>query len=252
MNTETLNARTSKRLVTLHRGRTTPGALLTLFFLLAPGAAFAHHGRDFLLVQTAELPHKGEIYLVARQDYLDEGEEEEIELEPAVIFGLTGRLAFEVHSHVAREGDESFEYESTSPALHLRLSPLRSAWGLGLSAEYEIASGDEEDHAEARLVLSRFVGGARVAFNLIAEEEQSSGAEVEWGYAVGFRARLGERSGWGLEARGGFESDAEAEALFGLYFEPSNRVTMQLGAGTALGDEGPDLSIRTALVFRLR
>ena len=227
-----------------------------LVWLFSPAAAFAHHGRDFLLVETADLPHKGQVYGIARQDYIDEGEEDEIELEPAVIWGVTDRFALEIHSHIAREGDESFEYESTSPAFHLRLSPHDARWGLAVSGEYEIAKdSEEEDHAEARLILSRQLRGsnrARLALNLIAEEEQGDEGEVEWGYAVGFRSRLTERNDWGIEARGSFESEGESEALLGLFLQPTERVTVQLGAGTAFTDEGPDFALRTAVVFRLR
>jgi len=233
-------------------------ALLTLGFaqLLSPTAAFAHHGRDFLTVETAELPHQGQIYLIARQDYIEEGEEDEIELEPAVIFGVTNRFALEVHSHVAREGEGSFEYESTSPAFHLRLSPVDAPWGVAVSAEYEFAHDSEaEDVAEARLILSRQLTGlhrSHFAFNLIAEEEQGEDGELEWGYAVGFRSRLTDRHDWGLEARGSFESEGATEALLGLFLQPTKRLTVQLGAGTAFGDEGPDFAFRSAVVWRLR
>jgi hypothetical protein len=218
------------------------------------GMARAHHGRDFLLTQTAELPHAGQIFILSRQDWVDEGDESEIEWEPTFLFGVSGRFTVEVHSHVAREGSgESFEYESTAPALHLRLTPQDAAWGVALSAEYEIASLDDEaDRAEAWLVASRRFGSSLVALNLGAEEEQEDEAEVEWGWAIGFRSPLSDKVDWGLEAAGGFEADSQREGLVGFFFEPGERWSLLVGAGTALGDEGPDLSVRTSFVWRIK
>lgn len=228
-------------------------ALAVTTFLAFANPAHGHHGRDFLLTQTAELPHAGQLFLLSRQDGVDEGDEEEIEFEPTLLYGVTNRFALEVHSHVAREGSESFEYESTSPALHVGLTSHDASWGLAASAEYEISSlGDHEDRAEARLIASRNFGSSLLAFNVIAEEEQEAEADVEWGWVVGYRRTASAAWSWGLEASGGFESDTEREGLVGLFFEPNDRWTLLLGAGTALGDDGPDVSIRTSLVWRVK
>lgn len=226
----------------------------TLFLLASPAVpARAHHGRDFLLAQTADLPHRRQLFLIARQDWNDEGEERELELEPTVLFGLVDRLTLELHAHIARPEGESFEHESTAPALHLRLTPPASAWGLALSAEYEVAQAEEDaDRAEAALVLSRQQRALRWAVNLRAEEEQADEAEVEWGYAAGLRARVRQGVDWGLELAGGFSGDAEEEALVGLHFEPAERWTVQVGAGTGIGGEGPDWTLRTAVVWQAR
>lgn len=39
------------------------------------------------------------------------------------------------------------------------------------------------------------------------------------------------------------------EVLAGLYFEASEALSLNLGLGTGI-DDGPDLSVRTALVWR--
>lgn len=214
--------------------------------------AAAHHGRDFLLVQTAEVPHAGDLYLIPRQDFIDRGEDQEIELEPTLLYGLNKRVAFELHAHVAKEGDESFTYESTAPAIHLVLTPDHSAWSLGLSAEYEFSHADEgEDVAEGRIILSRSGEGWILGFNLIAEEVQESGADLEWRYAAGLRRALGERVGLGIEIEGSLEEDA-LEALLGVYLEPSPKLSVNLGFGTGVGEEELDFSLRTALVWHLR
>ena len=69
--------------------RACTGLLLTLITTPAIG----HHGRDFLLTQSAHIAARGEIYAIARQDYVDEGEDEEAEFEPTVIGSVTDWLS---------------------------------------------------------------------------------------------------------------------------------------------------------------
>lgn len=226
----------------------------TLVALVAVGTpVHAHHGRDFLLAQTAELPHAGDLFLLSAIDVVDEGDSTETEWEPTVLLGATSRLSLELHSHIAKEGAESFSYENTAPAVHIRLTPTHSAWGVALSGEYEISAIDEEaDRVEARLIVSRAFRSLRWAANLVAEEEQSSEAAVEWRYALGFRWNATSKLDLGVEAQGGFESGDEQEVLGGLYIEPSDRWTFNIGVGTAVGSDGPDLSLRTSLVWRAK
>lgn len=211
----------------------------------------AHHGRDFLLTQSASLPHTGDLYLIPQQSYLEEGDDEEIEVEPALLLGLTPRVAVEVHSHLAKEGSEDWEYESTAPALHLRLNSASQDWGLGLSLEYEVSHLDDHaDVAEAVLILSRDTQHGKVAFNVIAGEEQEAGAELEWGYAAAYRVGVNDRFAVGLEFLGDLEEPADGEALVGVYFDRS-RFSLNLGIGTSYGDQELDLSLRSSLVLRL-
>lgn len=221
-----------------------------LGFLCVPASSYAHHGRDFLLLQTADLPHGGQIYFVSRQDYVSE-EEDEVEWEPTFLVGILDRLTFEAHGHVAREGDEPFTVESISPALHLRLSRHDAPWKIGVFAEYEISQVDDhDDRAEGRLSAVRNFAKGRFAANLVAEEEQADDASVEWGYVLGFRRAATGVLDWGLELEGSFEDGRGQELLLGLYHETSHRFTFNVGVGTGLGDNETDLSVRTALIWR--
>jgi len=270
---------------------------VTVLALAVPRPAAAHHGRDFLLSFTAELPHPSQVFLVSRQDYADAGSGV-LELEPAVLVGLGERLAFEVHGHAGREAGADLEYESTAPALHLLLTPHHSQWGLVLSAEYELASGgdgdhgdhaDEADHAteaatapllsigahheagevgddhadeeaghahhdnvSVRLSASGQVSGFLVAANVLASEEQTSGADTLWGYSAGLRHAVGGRGwAWGLEAQGDLEDNTGHEALVGLYYEPSQAFAVNVGLGTGFGGSELDYAVRTSLVWRV-
>lgn len=121
-------------------------AWTSLSLLLAATASHAHHGRDFLLTQTAHLPEKGQIYGITRQDYVDEGDEKEWEFEPAVIGSVTDWLTLEAHGHIEKVQGESAEYESTALVGNFRFTPRESAFALGGAVEYELARhSDEED-----------------------------------------------------------------------------------------------------------
>ena len=246
---------------------------MALIAAFGSGPARAHHGRDFLLSQTAALPHSGQLFVIPRQD-LVAAEDDEIELEPALLWGATDRLALEVHAHLAQSGGGGFSYESTTPAVHLLLTPADRPWGLALSVEYELdhrgEAGDgpdeaaPEDHgdshhgqaggdsAEVRLAWSRRWDRRRVALNLIAAEEQVPGAKVEWEYSAGLRTGLRRGLAWGLEAQGGLEHDLAREALLALYWEPGERCTFNVGAGTGFSADAPDFILRTGLILRLR
>lgn len=223
--------------------------LALLLSLVSP--ASAHHGRDFLLSQSADLPHPGEFFIIPRLIYVDESEGDEFEFEPTFLLGGTDWIAFEVHGHVAKEGGESWEYESTAPAVHLRLTPAESNFRFGLTVEYEFSHDDHHaDNVEGRLVVSKTFGKSLMALNVVAEKEQESGAELEWGYSVGFRRAATEALAWGSEAQGSFE-ESEHEILVGLYFDASERLTLNVGVGTGLSDSEIDLSIRTALIWHV-
>lgn len=225
--------------------------LAGLASVLSASMAGAHHGRDFLLCQTPNLPHPGEVYLVPRQDYLDTSEGHEVEFEPAILFGTLDWLSLEIHSHVAKDGGEPFTYESTAAAVQLRLTPETPAFMMGLSAEYEFPSESElPDRTEARVMLSSLMGRSLLAFNLIAENEMGDGADPAYGYSAGWRRQFSRRVSWGLEALGSFEGEGQ-EFLSGLYLEVTPAFTVNLGAGAGLDGNDLDFAIRTVLVFRL-
>ncbi len=213
--------------------------------------AHAHHGRDFLLTQTADLPHPGDFYLVPRQDVIDEADGDEIEFEPTFLVGAADWLALEVHGHVAKRGGESFDHESTAAAFHVRVTPAQAPLRVGVSAEYEFSHLDErDDRIEVRLVASKVFGGALLAFNVMADEELRDGVDADWGYLIGFRKGVSDRLAWGLEAQGSLE-EPKHEALVGFYLDPMRRFTVNLGVGTGLRDSEIDFSLRTAVVWHV-
>lgn len=116
-------------------------ALCAGLLLALPVPALAHHGKAFLLAESYDLPGPREIYLVPAFDYVDGSDGHEMAVSPSVLFGVTPRFALEVHGHFEKLEGESWEYEATAPAFHVRFGPPGASrqWRTGLSAEYEIA-----------------------------------------------------------------------------------------------------------------
>jgi hypothetical protein len=223
-----------------------------LFISLLSPAANAHHGRDFLLTQTAHLPVRGELYAVARQDFVDEDEENEWEFEPAVIGAVADWLTLEVHSHIEKVTGESVEYESTAAAGYFRFTPRKLALAVGAAIEYELARhNDEEDVWEFAGLASYEADQWMLGLNLLAERETRGGAETEWGFAAGVRRTLTNKVAAGLEVAGTFEDDQEGEILLGIFADPRPWLTINVGVGTGFNGGG-DLSVRTAFIFKLR
>src|SRR5437762_11879656 len=109
--------------------------------LLYAVPAMAHHGKDFLVVESFELPHPHDIYFVSSELFSHRDDGTFISTEPSILFGLTHRIAGEVHVHIEKEPGDSFRYEAIAPAVHIQLTPEDSnaPRKFALDAEYEIA-----------------------------------------------------------------------------------------------------------------
>jgi hypothetical protein len=216
---------------------------------LLPGAAYAHHGLDFVSVQTANLPQQGAGYAIGRFDYISE-EVNETEFEPALLYGATDWLTVELHAHFEKESGESAKYESLAPALLFRLTPREQQFSLGVSVEYEFAHDSAKDDVlELTAIFGYEFSEWMVTANILLEEP--SGSSGEWGYATGVRHSFSHDHAFGLELNGSLESNGSSEALIGYYGELSNRFSVNAGVGAGI-DGGPDWSVRTAFIWQFR
>jgi hypothetical protein len=215
-------------------------------FALTPCLAAAHHGQDFLLVESPAVPHPGSVYLIADAHAAISGDaEEQASFEPALLFGVTPRIAFELHAHSEKLEGESWAYEATAPSIHLLLTDPEKESGpkVGLSAEYEIASEDgEPNNTEVRLSVESGSGQNKWAGNLIASREQ--GGSTELGVALGFRRQIRAGVALGAEGQGSFERAEGAQLLATTYFEKEAFGTFKIGLG---GQRIPDGDFEPAL-----
>ena len=214
-----------------------------------PGVVCAHHGLDFISVQTAHLPVQGASYVIGRIDYISE-EEDEMEFEPALLYGATDWLTFELHAHFEKERGESANYESLAPALNFRLTPRDQQLSFGVSVEYEFAHDSSEDNVLGLAAMlgyefSEWMATVNVLF------EDPSGSSGDWGYAAGLRHKFNGDHAFGLEMNGSLEGGSSAQAVIGYYGELSKRFSLNAGIGVGI-DGGPDWSIRTAFIWQFK
>src|SRR5207247_9854920 len=90
-------------------------AALAILLLAAP--AFAHHGKDFLITATDDLPLRGHLYaLLSVDDTIDrDSGRRSVEITPGVLFAVTDRLSLEPHGHFDREeGAGRYRYVATA------------------------------------------------------------------------------------------------------------------------------------------
>lgn len=214
-----------------------------------PGVVRAHHGLDFILVQTAHLPERGTAYALTRLNYLSDTEDE-TEIEPAVLYGLSDWMAVEVHAHFAKEGDNSMSYESIAPAVHFRLTPRGQAASLGISAEYAFAHDAASADVASIAAVAGYQGdGWMAAGNVVFEKP--SGSSGDWGYALGVRRNISAGHGIGLEVVRSLDNDGYAEAMVGYYAELSQRFTLNAGLGAGF-DGGPDAAGHMTFIWRFQ
>jgi hypothetical protein len=211
----------------------------------------AHHGKDFLIVESYEVPHPGDVYFVSSAAIAREGSGTTVELEPSLLVGLCPRVALELHSHLSREPHDAISYEATAPSLHLQLTPPKSNFPIrvGFSAEYEFAAHPSAgDRAEARLIFETALGRSRLALNLVGEHERAG--ESTLGYTGGYRYEFTEALACGVEAQGPFNRGDGHELIAAVYAEPSQRVTLKFGAGAELGRSSAAPVARFGVVLR--
>ena len=86
-------------------------ALAAALALTCAVPAFAHHGKDFLMIEGPELPDPKSVYFVSSEMF-----SRAITTEPSIFFGITDRLAGQLHVHFERPEGESLHYRAIAPA----------------------------------------------------------------------------------------------------------------------------------------
>ncbi|HNV84773.1 MAG TPA: hypothetical protein PKI87_10975 [Arenimonas sp.] len=222
--------------------------------VLLPSSAFAHHGQDFLLIESPAVPHPGSVYLIANaQVALAKEAESEASFAPAILVGVTPRFSFELHTHAEKPGNENWTYEATAPAIHLLLTDPNSQKGLklGISAEYEFANeADTKDNMEVR--FSAEIGGTQTKWgaNLIASREL--GGNSDFAAALGARHAVRTNIWLGAEIQSSFRITKDHQALLAAYFESRRFGAMKLGVGGKRNELGNnDLVVYLGWVVQL-
>lgn len=244
--------------------------------------AHAHHGLDFLTVQSYEIPSPLSAYLFTDFEWERTDGDDAFGLEPGVLFGLFPRTALEIQTRFGQEAGGDWRYQSVTPSLLLQLTDPESKcpFRVAISAGYEFADEldapdghhhheeaghHEHEHDEAedehggghhhgadgfegRVILEYETGSWLISTNFTADTDEES--DAVFGYAAGVRYNVCEGFAAGVEAQGDFESEGAHELIAGLYFEPAHSAVIKIGAGFGLTEHSPDFALRTGLVWR--
>lgn len=224
--------------MTIHNARRNIAAIVSaaLLIVLACTPAFAHHGKDFLLVATDDLPQPGSVYALGSVDTnIDEEGNRSTEITPGVLFGLGKRIAIEPHFHVTRAAGEDFHYDASALEVRYRVGYLpHSQWRMAVSGEIEKPKNREENsEGGVRLIIARTFPKALVAVNLLAGRELTSGADVHYGLGVGVLTPLANGDRVGIEVLSRLPARDGIEIVPGYYtqFGKWGSTSLKLGVG---------------------
>jgi hypothetical protein len=260
-----------------------PSLLALSLLALTSTTAFAHHGRDFILVEDYSCPCQGNAFFLGNFEWEKGNEGSEYGFSPSLMVGVLPQVSLSVETSFREEVGADWKYNSVTPSAHIQITPIdsKSPVRFGFSAGYQFAEGadaePEEDHHEeagndaeeevghhhhegasihnhdANALIARFVseadiGSCKAVLNIINVTPENGSAA--WGYAVGVRRNLSESVSIGVEALGDFKSDGWQEIGAATYLEPIHNVTLKLGLSFGLTEATPDFSLRTGFVYR--
>jgi hypothetical protein len=231
--------------------------LAWLAALLCAGPASAHHGKDFLLTATDDMPLKGHIYaLLSVDDTIErEGGRRGVEITPGILFALSNRFSLEPHVHIAREEDgNAYKYGATAVEARYAAGFIgKSEWRWGGSLEYEHPRGEEHDNLQGRLLLVRNFSRRLVAFNLVVDRDIEAGGRTPFSLIAGAMQPLSPTDNLGLEVELPFPAADGVEILPGIYHlfgGPTGRTSLKIGVGLFVSRDTTSGTFHTAFIQR--
>jgi hypothetical protein len=219
--------------------------------------AFAHHGKDFLLTATDDMPLRGHLYALLSVDDGIEREEgrRNVEITPGVLFAVTDHFSLEPHFHVAREEDsDGYRYSAAAVEARYRAGYLgHSQWRWGGTLEYEHPRGEEHDNLQGRLMLVRNFSRSLVAINLVAERDIEAGGRTPLSVIAGVLRPLSATDNLGLEVDAPFPFADGVEVLPGIYHQfggATGRTSLKVGVGIFVSRDTTAGTFRTSFIQR--
>ncbi len=240
------------------------GSTILIFVLSTP--AFAHHAKEWLIIESYEVTHKGEVVNITSFDYFDPDTENsadnEWEFTPTFLYGITDHLMLDLHFHLLDViGVGPFIEAGTVGLQYKLLERGELPIDLGFSMGYEYPTGKSEDVLDGTdlltftSIISRKINRwLDITTNLSYEREMHLGdsSEVNWKFGVKgpFIPPIRRRFEGGLEFQGNFDlgADPRVEVVPGVYWHIKGDTVLKAGIGAGLTEEADDVTFRIALV----
>lgn len=225
--------------------------ILSLIIFASTSILSAHHGKDFVVTETTELPEIGSYWIFLSTDF---GAAErfndthtQFELTPGLMYGFSDVLAFEFHPHIAKEENEDLAYEATG--FQLRYSPsftVASGFQTGFSAEFEKSHiAGHDDLIDLNLVLMKQNRNFKIALNGGIQIED----EINFISRVGIAKSINNSNSISIELLSKFGKENAIDIIPSWTFETDEELTFRLGLGLSANDDRPSLSARSTFVF---
>lgn len=213
------------------RRRSLVVALLALA-LPAP-SALAHHGKDFLLLSTDDMPAPGHVYALTSADTVIEPDGgRSIEVTPGLLIPAGERIAVEPHLHESRRSGEAWRYDATALDVRYNMGPMpRSEWRSALSVELEKPRDPEEPrNGHVRLIAARTYPNMLFAANLITGRDFVRHGRRDSGFGLGALTPLPNGDRAGLEVVGRIPMADGVEVVPG-YYHSHGSTSLKVGVG---------------------
>ena len=234
-------------------------AVISLYALVVN--VYAHHGKNYLVTGSFEIPRPGSWHALFAADFRNRFGAQFYEIEPGVLYGITDRLAVELHTHHASD-DGAFRAEAVSLESRFglfghfsegdeQIERERGRTGMALLFEFEKGLGDQSDRYEARAILGAERGDYTFAGNLIWQQAFDENRSHEKRYAFGVKRTFSTSLGIGAELDGSFQDLSAARFTPGIFVSTGARVDVKLGASLRMSSISEDPIIRLALVYGL-
>jgi hypothetical protein len=230
--------------------------------LVIPNNCFSHHAREWLIIESYETTHEGEVMSLNSFDYFKPDtarpSEDHWEFTPTFLYGITDHLMLDLHVHLSDvEGVAPFIEAGAVGLVYRLLERGELPIDLGFSASYEYPTPRSQDVLEGTdlltltTIMSKKVNRwMDITGNLSYERELDLGeaSEVNWKLGVKGPVVFPWRR-WltaGLEFQGNFDFDTDprVEATPGVYMHFEGENVLKVGIGAGLTEGADDVTFR--------
>lgn len=205
--------------------------------------------RPYLVTYGYYTPEKGEVELEQwTEGFAEKDGGTAYRSRTEIEYGMTDRLATAIYLVNKRPVDGSWNYAETKLELRYRLTqPGRRFWDTAGYLEFvKPNASDEPCEIEAKGIFSHEFPKFNLTINLIGEKEMTSGAETEWGYAIGLAPyRIG-RTGYSVEIYGAGDAHYVMPAV---WLSPGPNRNLGIGVAAGLTHDSDRLQIRTIYAY---
>ncbi len=182
-------------------------AVISLLQYVLVVNVYAHHGKNFLVTGSFEIPRAGSWHALFAADFRNRFGTQAYEIEPGVLYGINNRLDVELHAHgISDDGafhaeaiavESRFSLFGQSSGSDREIEEEHGRVGVTLLLEFEKGLNDQPDAYEVRMIVGAERGDYQLAGNLIWQQAlRSTLMKYDMLLASGERSSAVSASAW--------------------------------------------------------